>query len=99
MRPFGSGLRFVPRPVSGMPNESIRRCPGPRADRGQRHRFGAARAGQSGMAENGAVAGPAGLRDRKKARTRALIREQALRLFAGQGFRETAAEQIAGWVG
>lgn len=51
------------------------------------------------MAENGAVAGPAGLRDRKKARTRALIREQALRLFAGQGFRETAAEQIAGWVG
>jgi len=47
------------------------------------------------MAESGPAAGPVGLRDRKKARTRALIREQALRLFAGQGFEATTVEQIA----
>ncbi len=36
-----------------------------------------------------------GLRERKKARTRALIQEQALRLFRAQGYETTSIEQIA----
>ena len=36
-----------------------------------------------------------GLRERKKAKTRALIQEHALRLFQQQGYDETSIEQIA----
>jgi AcrR family transcriptional regulator len=36
-----------------------------------------------------------GLRERKKARTRASIREHAMRLFLQQGFAQTSVEQIA----
>jgi AcrR family transcriptional regulator len=41
------------------------------------------------------TAPPNGLRERKKARTRAAIREHAMRLFEEQGYAATTVEQIA----
>jgi AcrR family transcriptional regulator len=45
--------------------------------------------------ERPAATGHYGLRERKKARTRAAIREHALRLFRDQGYHATTVEQIA----
>jgi AcrR family transcriptional regulator len=46
------------------------------------------------MAESPAIEKP-GLRERKKAKTRAAIQEHALRLFDEQGYENTTVEQIA----
>jgi AcrR family transcriptional regulator len=47
------------------------------------------------LSEASPGARPVGLRERKKARTRAAIREHALRLIREQGYHATTVEQIA----
>ena len=47
------------------------------------------------MSDTGTTDQPPGLRERKKAKTRATIREHALRLFRDQGYGATTVEQIA----
>jgi AcrR family transcriptional regulator len=47
------------------------------------------------MLGGGQTSAQVGLRERKKARTRASLREHALRLFCEQGYQATTVEQIA----
>jgi AcrR family transcriptional regulator len=47
------------------------------------------------MSDTAGVVPPMGLRERKKARTRAVIRQEALRLFRERGYSGTTVEQIA----
>src|SRR6202042_1822820 len=99
--PAGTGLPAAPRRHSrgrGGPARAGGR-PGRNARPGRCARYGI-RPGEATMTlmseqDPARPKSPAGLRERKKARTRASIREHALRLFREQGYAATTVEQIA----